>query len=107
MKIILYQSDYNGEQRAILTKCRNMKFDASRLTPYIDCFKMRLAYLAYKNGDDITRYLKDFNHDQLHEIRLGMMMKVDVSQYADTKLLAEDMYLKRISLEDKEILNKA
>lgn len=104
MKMTFDQRGYNDEQKSVLADCINMNYDISNLTPDIDCFKMRLAYLAFKNGNDITDYLEEFDHDQLDEIRLGMMMKVDVKKYTNPLFSAEEMHLIRIALEDSKRL---
>lgn len=97
-------TQYNSEQLLTISACKALGYDISALTPEIDAFKMRLAYLGFKSGVDIAKYLITFNYDQLDEIRLGLLAKVDVSEYANPEISAEEMHMKRIYLEDKHRL---
>ena len=92
---------FNTEQRLTINACKEHGYDISALTPEIDAFKMRLAYLAFKASVDITRYLPHFDYDQLDEIRLGLLSNLNVSEYAKPEISAELMHMKRIYLEDK------
>lgn len=102
----LTEDGFDNEQLNLIAECKKLGFKTEALTADVDYFKMRLAFLAFKNGNDITQYLKDFNHYQLDEIQLGLFMGVDVTQYAYASISAEDMHMKRICLEDAERLSK-
>lgn len=98
-------TQFTSEQHQTLYACQANGYDISALTPEIDAFKMRLAYLAFKNGADITPYLTNFDYDQLDEIRLGLLSNVDVTAYAIPEISAEDMHMKRLYLEDQHRLS--
>ena len=100
-------NQYTTLQKSIIDDCNKIGFDTSLFTPEVDPLNMRLVFLAHRKGLDITPYMKDFNYDQLDEIRLGLITGVDVSKYADPKISADDMHMKRIYLEDSTTLNIA
>lgn len=100
-------NQYTEYQQKIIDDCNKIGVDTSSFTPDINPLNMRLVYLAFRKGLDITPYMKDFNYDQLDEIRLGLITGVDVSKYADPKISADDMHMKRICLEDLERLTFA
>ena len=100
-------NEYTEYQQNIIDDCNKIGMDTSSFTPEINPLNMRLVFLAFRKGLDITPYMKDFNYDQLDEIRLGLITGVDVSKYVDPKILADDMHMKRISLEDLERLTFA
>ena len=91
---------FNDNQKSIINDCIEMGLDPSSFAkPEYDCFKMQLAFHAMRNGNDLTPYLADFNHDQLEQIRDGLRTKVDVSKYANVKLTYKDMMHKKKSLQ--------
>jgi allophanate hydrolase subunit 2 len=94
-------NEFNQEQLEVINACKAKGYSILSFTPDIDALKMRLAYLAFKDGLDITPYLNSFNHDQLDEIRLGLVSGINISEYTDAALTAEDMHMKRLYLEDK------
>lgn len=57
----LNEDGFDNEQLKLIAECEKMGFKTEALTADVDYFKMRLAFLAFKNGNDITEYLKDFN----------------------------------------------
>ena len=91
---------FSDNQKKIINRCIEMGFDPSSFAkPEIDCFKMQLAAHALRDGNDLTPYLADFDHDQLEHIRSGLYFKVDVSKYADPSIPADEMLKKRMSLQ--------
>ena len=99
-------SIFNDEQKAVIMECINSGFsEDSFARPELDAFKMRLAFHAMRNGNDLSKYLDSFNHEQLDEIRIGLKSGVDVDSYALVELSAVEMHMRRIALEDKVVQN--
>ena len=91
---------FSDNQKHIINRCIEMGFDPSSFAkPEIDCFKMQLAFHAIRNGNDLTPYLADFDHDQLEQIRDGLRTKVDVSKYAKVELSGDEMMHKKKCLQ--------
>lgn len=87
-------------QSNIIKDCIAAGFDPSGFAkPEIDGFKMQLAYHTLRNGNDLSSYLQNYTHEQLEQIRAGLRSKIDVNQYADPTLAAENMHHKRMILE--------
>lgn len=97
---------FNDEQQAVINECINSGFSADSFArPELDAFKMRLAFHAMRNGNDLSNYLDRFNHEQLDEIRIGLKSGVNVESYAIIELSADEMHMRRIALEDKVVQN--
>lgn len=97
---------FNDEQQAVIKECINSGFSPESFArPELDAFKMRLAFHAMRNGNDLSNYLDRFNHEQLDEIRIGLKSGVNVESYAIIELSADEMHMRRIALEDKVVQN--
>ena len=97
---------FNLQQQKMILACEEKGFNPSGFAkPEIDAFKMQLAFQSLRNGNDLSKYLTDFNYDQLDEIRIGMHFNVDVSQYAKPETHANDMHMLRLQLEDTQSKN--
>ncbi len=97
---------FNREQLKVLDEANAAGVDSTAwASPEIDAFKMRLAFHAMRNGNDLSKYLESFNHEQLDEIRIGLKSGVDVESYAIAELSADEMHMRRIALEDKVVQN--
>lgn len=93
---------FNEDQLKVIKECKESGYDPSSFArPELDSFKMRLAFHAMRNGNDLSGYLDSFNLDQLDEIRIGLKSGVNVDLYAHPDLSANLMHMKRIELEDK------
>ncbi len=66
--------------------------------PTINSFNMQVAAYALKQHIDLSKYLEDFDFEQLNEIRLAIKFKLKVSQIAIIGMSAREMCLKRIAL---------
>lgn len=97
-----FKSQFNNDQLKVIKECEESGYDPSSFArPELDSFKMRLAFHAIRNGNDLSFYLDSFNHEQLEEIRIGLLSGVDVDSYAITDLSADEMHMRRVELEDK------
>ena len=93
-------TSFDKTQASIIEACITAGLDPSGFAkPEIDGLKMQLAYHALRNRNDLSPYLQDYSHEQLEQIRAGLRSKIDVKQYANPNLPAENMHHKRMSLE--------
>lgn len=93
------KTQFNNDQIAVIEACIAAGHTPNFVNPAYDWAKMRLAYHAIRNGVDLSPYLANFNHEQLDEIRIGLVFGIDVSKYADPTLSIEQMQHVRMSLE--------
>lgn len=86
-------------QKEIINNCIADGVDPSSFAnPNVDSFNMQVAAYAIRQGIDLSRYLVDFDFEQLNQIRLAIKLKLKVSQIAIIGMSAREMYLKRIAL---------
>ncbi len=66
--------------------------------PTISSFNMQVAAYALSQNINLSKYLDDFDFEQLNEIRLAIKFKLKASKIAIIGMSAREMYLKRIAL---------
>ena len=86
-------------QKEIINNCLADGIDPSSFAkPTINSFNMQVAAYALNQNINLSKYLEDFDFEQLNEIRLAIKFKLKASKIAIIGMSAREMYLKRITL---------
>lgn len=98
-KYILDETKFDEMQTKIIKKCIEAGYNPESFAdPKYEWTKMHIAFHAMRNEIDMSPYLDKFDIDQLEEIRIGLILGLDVSSYAIPELSDDDMRHKRMSI---------
>lgn len=91
--------NFDVYQKEVINNCLADGIDPSSFAkPAINSFNMQVAAYALSQNINLSKYLEDFDFEQLNEIRLAIKFKLKASKIAVIGMSAREMYLTRIAL---------
>lgn len=98
-EFIFDETKFDEMQTKVIKKCIEAGYNPhSFADPKYEWTKMHIAFHAMRNEIDMSPYLDKFDIDQLEEIRIGLILGLDVSFYAIPELTDDEMRHKRMSI---------